>query len=644
MACDQQTLLLISTYADGEASAEESQEARTHLEGCAECRKLLEDWRGQRTMFEWAYSLRLPEEVSVQAEESAMSNTERTRRFPFRLGIRWSWAGVAALSAAAVAAVLVIHHLAGPPPMLGSRLATSLKPQAVRMESGIELNVGPDTKITRIGVNSIRLDQGWVSASVRHGSGFRVLTRRIEVTDQGTRFTVGTGPKLDYVVVNEGSVEVRKGVVKCTVSPGRALVAQDEGAPQVASLPQVRPGDVGIPFNQKQPTFVPRIAGELDWDEGLQRLAVKFPHARVLGGDRSSMVAPAWKNNGLEYRFSHAADSGLIGGIGARFAEVAQAMVGQTIGHGEWELPVGIITAATSELPSDVHYIRLVPKDGNVVWRLNGSRGGQVDFPLETSSEESKWPLGANSHRFFYEGGHERVQETLVVTAWPWKVKPALKLRLIASEKPKGEQALIADATRAVSGIQGVDMEHGNTNVLYLDQARRRRLLIAWNGEAGRQLYRASDSARQGRDGSAILAVVATDVALHEPNAPAGVYLLRLVLPAASQSPHLEIQAVGSTRAGVAAYMLPKTKLRLDNSVQRGWTPKSLPGYGTVTLQYTSCRLDDHSFPILFQITGRPDDRSTREIVRALPGGGKSVGRRIPTGTWAEGWIRVNQP
>ena len=236
MACDRDTVLLISCYADGEATHEEASRAKTHLEDCRECRRLVENWSKERTMLEWTYATELPREAEIDWRQELARRGESqspSRRYgwtrmlaPCR-PLRLVWTG--ALAAAVIVGFL-IHHFTAQPPMLevGARIVTSSESESARMDGGIELRIGPNSKVTRIDDRSIRLKKGWVNASVRHGSGLRVLTRRIRVLDVGTVFRVGTGPKLDYVIVREGSVSVAAENASRRVEAGQMLVAQDK--------------------------------------------------------------------------------------------------------------------------------------------------------------------------------------------------------------------------------------------------------------------------------------------------------------------------------------------------------------------------------------------------------------------------------
>jgi len=87
MACKQETQILISRYANGESTHEEMANATAHLEGCAECRNLFEQWREQRQLFVWANTLNLPDltakalvERACESQPSVAAASVRRRR------------------------------------------------------------------------------------------------------------------------------------------------------------------------------------------------------------------------------------------------------------------------------------------------------------------------------------------------------------------------------------------------------------------------------------------------------------------------------------------------------------------------------------------------------------------------------------
>jgi len=97
--------------------------------------------------------------------------------------------------------------------------------QTVLVAKGIRLEVAPDSEISRLGDKAIRLVQGTVSAQVIHGRGFRILTRKLEIVDEGTRFEVHSDSRTDSVTVTEGRVRVRMGKDEYHVGAGETLTS-----------------------------------------------------------------------------------------------------------------------------------------------------------------------------------------------------------------------------------------------------------------------------------------------------------------------------------------------------------------------------------------------------------------------------------
>lgn len=629
MACDQQTLLLISTYADGEASPAEAAEARSHLDQCAECRKLVEDWQSQRTMFEWAYSIPLPENDAI-FEEAAMSEIERTPGRGFRFGLGWNLR-MAGAFAAIVIVGWVIYHFATLPPMLGNRLATGVKPERVRVASNIELKVGPETKITRIDARSIRLDRGWVSAKVRHGSGFRILTPRIEVTDQGTRFTVTSGPENDYVIVEEGAVRVSKGRWQESVCRGGVLVAQDRGQPSVLSLPQDTKEDQGTPSEsisvlvaKEGKAFIPVGGDQLDWNDGLKRLASRFPDIVLDGGWQSSTSgteAPP------EYRYQASKCKYLRRNIREHSLDIARAASGGRVDSGGWEIPICVLMTdglnSSPELPSDIYYLRLVSESGYLKWRLSGSSGKDADFPV-TFLKRASDTLGQTGLDF--ETSHSAAiagtgpyELGVRMMDWPGQLKPQLQLDLrgvsnsVMTMQRKTIFASIASLFPSVGGFG-----ESQQILLYLDHERKHKLMIAQYSDVGERLERLRNQMRLGRGGSADFAVIAADEPFLEPPAPAGTYLLRIVCPISSKTAHWEVVNEDSWKLP-----LPRTKDVFSSS----WsTVVDLPGQRKyLDFGYNTGPASRGTFPFRFQLgDGMMVDGSQNRFV--------------------DGYIRVRQP
>lgn len=566
MACDQKTLLLISAYADGEAMLEETREARTHLEQCGDCRKLLEDWRGQRTLFEWAYSLEMPEKELIRMEQPVREPLRtRNTRLP---SFRWTWVGAGALASAIAVLVYSVVTL---PPILQKTLVTKSETQAVRVKKDIELQVGPDTKIERIGDRSIRLLDGWVSASVRHGTGFRVLARRIQVTDQGTRFTVGSGPKLDYLLVEEGSVVIKKDGLAREVKAGQVATVEDRGKPSIASLRDTSPDTTSTSIGKEAAKpFAPSDAMQLEWQEGLKRLARRFPDIELGEGRSSQSDSP---RSGPKSYLVQQQDARWRKELSLHYLDLVGAMAGQRVAPGDWEIPVQVMLVSgvmsKPELPLDIYYIRLVPSNGTVVWRFTGANGAEADYPITSVRVTERWGgvLAGISEGVSTGQGDVR-REHLRLVVFPGEIKPELNFTVGRVAEPAGRSW--DDMLKAAQKVS----PRGSTTQedrWYLDEQRQHRLLILgppYDLSGSTATLRRLITGKE--RGTATAAVIATDQPLVDPPAPAGTYLLRLIRPAAGKPLHWEIATTDSK--AVAGWGASSRTLRVSRTGHSAWT------------------------------------------------------------------------
>lgn len=638
MACDRKTLLLLSCYADGEATADEAARAAEHLKSCSDCRKLIEEWQGQRQLLEWACTFELPEEIRL--EERQVEVAQRVLHRSVWPRLRWNWRLAGGLAALAVTG-LVGHWFATLPPILavGGTVSAGSIEQVVRVQNGVRLNVGPNSKIVRVDDRTIRLEKGSVEASVRHGTRFRVVTPRVRVVDQGTRFWVGTGPEIDCVTVQEGVVSVEKGSVRREVKAGQVLIARGTEAPSVVSplAPKEDTEDQGRPLGEWSGQFDPTSGQSLDWREGLRKLAGRFPDARVDGGYTGG--SGAGHDRTRRYRFGLNQAPGLRKALRAHIQEIAQALAGGPV-EDEWEMQVGYVLVdgivGPPELPGGVYYIRLVSGDGRLVWRLSGADGSDADFPVVLADRDS---LTAGSG--ISGGSNDQLQYairtkdstmprvTVMLGDWPGKVKPALSVQLrtvSVSDALQNDQSLIDDVAAQTAGVYGLDLKDVTPDVLYLDSSREHRLLLMWNRDEGEQIERVLSHSKRGRGESILMGVVASDVPWIEPDVPAGVYLLWCVLPARSKTPRWEISTPGKGNRTV----LCGEPQGIPRKGQPGYDPYApmIPGSnhtwgldGDIGLTYSS-GLVGKSFRFGFVVTH-----------------GYGQGSK-----WGEGWILVEKP
>ncbi len=402
MACDRELQLMISCYADGEATPAQAARVEEHLASCAACRKLLDDWQGQQQLFTWAYTRAIPEEINaeisaeavarqlIQEEHLPMIDAITVRKPVHRLFDRRTWARVGALAAIVLLAVMLYQLVAALSFLgVGRSVATGLHPRATRMNWDVDLNVGPYSKIRRLDAHAIRLEQGWVLATIRHGSHIDIETPRMKVTDRGTCFYTGTGAKSDYVIVEAGAVDVAAGNTSQTVNAGTALFTAEQGNPvlfsQRAAQPATEPKEhSGQLLAEYAPHFIPCSAEDLALAEGIRRLATRFPQLRTRGGgDGTSQREDGGK--GIDYAINMLNVTGVREGLPAHYLQIAQLLAGAHVDLGDWEIPVALmqcIGVTNPRIADDVYVVQLALKGGSLYWRFSGSIGGKVDVPV----------------------------------------------------------------------------------------------------------------------------------------------------------------------------------------------------------------------------------------------------------------------
>ncbi len=639
MACNKSTLILISSYADGELTAEEATRAESHLHTCEECRKRLEEWRGQREVFEWAYTQTVRDEPAYEwkAEPTASRPTPAIRLSWKPI---WTRRGMAWAGAMALALFLCIGYRHAVPPSLpvGRQVAAKSETRHARLGLGVRLELGPHSEVERLDSRSIRLRRGWVSATVNHGQGLRILTQRLDVTDKGTRFVVGTGPKMDYVIVEDGLVAARAaGGTLHQVGAGRVLFARDKGAPVIARLPQAEDDQFGRvwPLVDEEEAFFPRNAISLDWDEGIRRLGQSLEGLQVRDG-----CVGGWSTDG--WWLYDAVICGISKGLRDHFTDIAQAMAGGTVDGGDWEIPVAIIQVSGIEsepqLPADVYYLRVVPKGGTVVWRLTGSMGGAADFPLvarrtdlhgssfsETSSKSFRRIV---THRILKSGKREE-ECLMLLTDWPGEYKPSLLVKLSTHLNPPS-----SDDQELLDAIEELGMTASPLDIRYLDPERSRRVLVGWSKSAGKEIGRAYQQAQSGRRARAQVGAFGTDAPIDAPDLAPGAYRLYLVFPGGRAKPYFEIESGATKRLEASG---PDGHLRAESGILPNYDDTELMN---MSLQYGVTKAVDGAFNIRLAVIGRPGDPKWRKISDGR--GGYTQLR--PTEVWTQGWVRIKKP
>ncbi len=657
MTCDQETLLLISSYVDGETTLEESARAKEHLAACAQCRKMVDVWAEHRELLEWAYTLNIPEIAGF--DENATTKA-KVGTMPSLMKNIWNrvlkpapivWAG--ALGILLIFVIMAIFSSSSSI-SIGERIAAGNTVQSARIGHNIYLEIGPHSIVRRIDGKTLRLEDGWIKASVFYGSGLKILTRRLTVLDQGTVFRVGTGKNLDYVIVDEGTVLAHKGTDSSIVTAGKVLLASDKGRPQVVSPPVITDHDKwrkGEPLVQKLP-FVPTSAQDLDWQEGLRKFNKKFPELHW-GGDMSGGTST--QVNGIEIRSSVGSMLDIKSGIRDHFVDIVQAMAGDRVDSDGWEMQVGFIQTSTiladRNLPGDVYLIRLICKDGGIVWNLTGSSGAELELPFINSFPKDSRRIGSSGScgegggellKYSHKGWHDMEDFSLKIACWPGDIKPTLNLTLEGVPRTTTQPEiddLMAQITRQTTKIPGYE-NSSYGNLLYLDRSRKHEIVICWNKNVDKDMSRLLDNLKQHNGGSVILGAIATNSLLEEPKLPAGVYLLKLIATDNARKPYIELISPNADAINIALRSTPTTRLERKNTdYNSNWGVDMPPGYSAINLCYGVTSAEQGSFSFHFGVEGDPNDPSM--LVKKRNNG---IDRSNSDKAWAEGYIRVKEP
>ena len=623
MACNQKTLLLMSRFANGEATADEASRAAAHVESCVNCRELIDEWQGQRQLLVWASTLELPELSpdklrEIAQREEPMSVPQRPSRRIAWPRIRINWAHSSATMATVITFGLVTMYASRNAlftPRLPDGTTLGSAAPTVRVRNGVVLELAPNTRVTRLGDDKVRLDAGWIRATVRHGSSLRIQTKRLDVRDVGTVFQMNASPSSDSVTVEEGDVSVSCGGKTYPVHRQQNLFASDKGAPVLGAFPAYEPEEdaPGQPLVNSKDVFVPTDKQGLDWSEGRQRLAAAFPDARSNGSSGSSL---AWPHEDSVFRFSRSIAQGARKGMRAHFAEIARAQSGATANIGAWEFPVTYVMVDNVVDPKglrpDTYQVAMAANGSGLFWRFKGSEGTVVDAPV-SFERHPKIRTGGSGYSstgnieevFSYEDG-KRPTAYFRFLDWPGTLKPTLRLELKPLDGYGGEaRAMQGELIRRIAGVPGFTQAEGRASMLYLDPGRSRKMMFVWNADAGRQVNRILDESARARGGSALMGALMTDEPLLQPRLPAGAYLLRWTLPSQGGTPYWEVV----TLRGRAAVVLP---IRDDKA--EGWNSGSLnsrqsglvTGYGAtrpLEAEIGTGSARDGGFPFQFVIT-----------------------------------------
>jgi hypothetical protein len=209
---------------------------------------------------------------------------------------------------------------------------------------------------------------------------------------------------------------------------------------------------------------------------------------------------------------------------------------------------------------------------------------------------------------------------TLALKDWPGKYKPALVLRvntISVAEARANDARIWSEIKQQTAGVAGLELRGANSELMYLDASRDKRIVLIWSSNAGEQVTKARGG------GSALVGVVATDVSWREPAVPAGVYLLWCVMKP-SGPPRWEIKSPDMRLREMLPVMpsgLPREKRELyekDSSLLGSSIAIGLENDEIINVGYGSA--DELSFLFALKLGNRVGDSP------------------------ADGWFRIDKP
>ncbi len=187
----------------------------------------------------------------------------------------WVWVGVV------VVLGVIVYSFRTTAPVLntGESFVSQGNPQTVRVDGG-EVVVGPNTQVVRSDSYSVELRSGWIDASMQRGHSLRISTPRLELSNNGSKFRVETGPVTDSVVYGKSKISVDDQGVSW-------LVGEDGTEPQLKLRVRNKPQPEPATIIQHVPT------PPVPLDAVSKYRACHFPWA----GDDAEMVAMLIKDH-----------------------------------------------------------------------------------------------------------------------------------------------------------------------------------------------------------------------------------------------------------------------------------------------------------------------------------------------------------
>ncbi|MHB1461377.1 MAG: zf-HC2 domain-containing protein [Armatimonadota bacterium] len=598
MRCSTNWKVLVSAYADGELDAAQAAQVRAHLGQCQTCRELLQQWGANQSLFTWAYSQQIDEEHAMSVKESPKVSSKMPEMKP-----RKSVTKAEVVRRSLVwAAVLVLFILLGQlavwsrlPSMggEGSSVVTSSQIQKTRLVWGVTLNIGPNSQVMRTGPRSIKLIKGWVEASVT-GRPIQISTKRVSITDMGTRFEVGSGPQLDYVKVSKGWVWVVAGPKSRKVKLGvdDVLLVDNKQTPVVNNI--ARPLSSGPSPRRVDINETINSADQLMWQRCVRQLHDKYPgivlsssrsYGRYLSADKVvlcgiSMVA------GLEQT------------VDAHYIDIMRSLCGGGTESSRWRIPTALImVSGLQPLGGGVKVclLELVMNNGNLVWQISDTEGHSVslvanlitthgdnqlydgtDLQLPNSA---RWYFGPSRYgtSAIYRHIGQKVYTISNLPDWPMYIKPtiALTLRAVPLAQLYPQEAKVkSDVATLIARMNEVSLGEDAGLINYVNTQQTDYFGIYWNQQLDMQMKNRSNS------DDVVVGVFTCTKPLLQPKLPAGTYTVHMKRTGLAPR-KLYLAAAGSNTAEPQSAMLD---VKADD--ERGNTYCSLMGSTYVSRGY----------------------------------------------------------
>lgn len=565
MRCSQNWKVLVSAYSDGELDGAQVAQVRTHLGQCQTCRELLQQWGDNQSLFTWAYSQQIDEENTVRVKESPKVSSDVPEMKPRKSlskgeVVRRSLAWAAVLVLCVLLSQWVVWSRMPSMGGEGSSVVTTSQIQKRRLVWGVTLNIGPNSQVMRTGPRSIKLIKGWVEASVT-GRPIQISTKRVSITDMGTRFEVGSGPQLDYVKVSKGWVWVvpKFNGKRMHLSEDEVLLVNGRQMTVPYNLSDrwlSGPGP-NIPIAKEKTIDSQRML----WLECTEQLHDRYPDMALVNGSVQSTFG--MPDGAIFSSYGLVSDANKA--VNRRYMDILRAVTGSSIPGTNWSMPTALLMVSGYQGSGIKGYLlELLCVDGKLQWILSDMKGNQTKLPDTTilDTDQPKWQTGSvwvyGISPSIWTGItrlHNRPRTAvmnLYLQGLPGFLKPVIILPLdvqpLAKIFPK-EAAVKAGVISALAGRKDFTLSDDFGQLVYMDAARSNYFGIYWNQQLELQMKNPSNSS------DVVVGVFTCTKPLLQPKLKAGAYTVHMKRTGLAPR-KLYLAAAGSNTAEPQSVML----------------------------------------------------------------------------------------